>query len=470
MSDSTSTTLPGSNIATDTDFAPFREISEVLRWAHSRWAPLAFAGLSISTILWIDFLKLYAIPVSFFSSGLLPALPALFATVTFVVMLLSTNAVMPAFLLWSNVHKDGMSLAAAYRQHVADTAKRRTADHKKIASNESTMTPAASEISAIAYGKGAAASPPHGYPDLVLRWLWLSVSVGLLWAGWIVVIFYKPDLSPTLVLPTIFGISLAIAVAIFWQPIASMNRGRPSWSFMLQFTGGIASQNIVAFSVLYIILTTTTDTQWQTLAYKGIVFLLVLVIIATTQLATATRVIKGPYKNMLKHACVGVIVVMAAIAAVQPVGALLATYPLRISGPDGHACMILRLTSPGTKASSVVSSVKDSKRPGFTVPLQFVTHFDDTYYVKIKPIGGAVYSIPSALVDEFDSCTHANAGSANATGAASANTPSSITHPTLPVKAAHNDSIMDNDKRRNNDVFLFDLPHDPVNNRRRNNS
>lgn len=449
MSDSISTTSPGSTNATDTDFAPFREISEVLRWAHRRWAPLAFAGLSISTIFWIDFLKLYAIPVSFFSSGLLAALPALFATVMFVVMLFSMNAVMPAFLLWSNVHKDGMSLAAAYRQHVANAAERRSeqeADHKKIAPNESTVPPATPGGSAAHNGNAATTPPSRGYPDLVLRWLWLSIVVGFLWAGWIIIIFYHPDLSPNLVLPIIFVASLIIAVAIFWQPVASMNRGRPSWSFMLQFTGGIASQNIVAFSTLYIILKTTTDTQWQTLVSKGIVFLLALVIIATTQLVTATRVIQGPYKNMLKHACVGVIGVMAAIATIQPVGALLATYPLRVSGPDGHACMILHLTSVGTKASSVVSSVKDGKRLGFTVPLQFVTHFDDTYYVKIKPIGGDVYSIPSALVDEFDRCPLANVDPANATGIASANTPSGITHPTLPMKAGHSGSTTNNGK------------------------
>lgn len=417
MSDATSSTPSTAANTSGAQFAPFREISEVLRWAHSRWAPLAFVGLSIATILWIDFLKFYAIPVSFFSSGLLAALPALFATVTFVVMLLSTNAVMPAFLLWIDVHKDGTSLAAAYRQHIADAAIRR-------AELEERKRSAASKPSDVVAGRAATTPLSRNYPDLVLRWLWLSVFVGLLWAGWLVVICYNPDLSPNWVLPIIFVLSLVIAVTIFWRPVAAMNRGRPSWSFVFQFACGIASQNIVTFSVLYIILATTTDMQWQTLAAKGIVFLSALIAIAATQLVTASRVIQGPYKNMLKHACVGVIGVMAAIATVQPVGALLATYPLRVSGPDGRACMILHLTSEDTKASNVALSVRDNKHSGYTVPLKFVTHFDDTYYVKMQPINGAVYPIPAALINEFDSCPSAKAPPADTQTTSHANMPS----------------------------------------------
>ncbi len=88
------------------------EISRLLLWLTQRWAALALGGFVLATILWMDFLREFGLPVSFISPGLLSALPVLGLAVGVPVLVATLLSVLMAVALWTPIHKDGPSLVA----------------------------------------------------------------------------------------------------------------------------------------------------------------------------------------------------------------------------------------------------------------------------------------------------------------------------------------------------------------------
>jgi len=362
----------------------FEEISDLLKWAHDRAAPLAFIGLSIATLLWLDFIKTNAIPVSFFSSSLIAGLPALFATVTFVVMVLTLNSVMPAFVLWVPLYQGGPALASS-RLPAEQRNNEGVAKAKKVLDEEDSASRKISKATG----------------TFINRWLAMMVLIGLAWACWILVASTHPKLSPLWALPVLFLSSEVLSPIFFWGPLKTIADQRPSFEFLCQLTASITLQNIVAFLVLYVALQTASNDSKFALAVRFLLYVITLVIIGAGQFIAAKRVAKGIYPDMLKHATVGIIALMAFVAVVPPLGGTLAAYPLSTE-IKGHACTIF--TAPSGSLPLAYAGVMDGKNPNHTHPLKFAFHFDDAYYVKDEVDADTVYAIPASVVGGFSGC------------------------------------------------------------------
>lgn len=364
-------------------FDVFVEISDFLKWAQDRVGPLTFIGLAISALLWLDFLKFFSLPVSFLSSSSLAALPALFVTVVFVVVALTINAVMPAFVLWTPLFSDGPSLASlGLRKRVPTT------EGNKVLNDLALSETDAREIRV----------------KLVNRWIALGTFVGALWMLWVASTFCPNSHVSGWLLLINLALSAAAGRLLFLPLVKKVAGGKPSWSFILLLGGAILAQSVVTFWILYIFLKTTTDIAIWTLVFRAAVYILVIVGITLVQLLAAQRVAAGPYPDILKHGSLVAIGALIMIAATTPAGAMLVSYPLRTSAPDAGSCIVLTLLPAQANSPEAYARIQDINNQGHTVPFAFVTHLDDKYYAKIDPINGTVYTISDTLVEGVDSC------------------------------------------------------------------
>jgi hypothetical protein len=368
-------------------FDVFVEISDFLKWAQERVGPLTFIGLAISALLWLDFLKFFSLPVSFLSSSSLAALPALFVTVVFVVVALTINAVMPAFVLWMPLFSDGPSLASLGLQRRIPTAEGNEGP------NSEPNDPAFSEADA-----------KEIRVKLVNRWIALGTFVGALWMLWVASTFCPNSHVPGWLLLINLVLSLAVGLWLFLPLVKKVVAEQPSWSFILLLGGAILAQSVVTFWILYIFLKTTTDIAIWTLVFRAAVYILVIIGITLIQLLAAQRVAVGPYPDILKHVTLVAIGILIMIAATTPVGAMLVSYPLRTSAPDGGSCIVFTLLPVQTNSPETYATVQDLNNQVHNVPFAFVTHLEDKYYAKTDPLNGTVYPISDTLVGSIDAC------------------------------------------------------------------
>jgi hypothetical protein len=376
--------MTSSQVAGNSDFSLFDEISNLLEWAHNRAAPLAFAGLSIAALLWTDFIRYFSIPVSYFSAGLIAGLPALFATVTFAVMMLSINIVMPSFILWTPIFTKGPSLASIYRPKVPSNS-----PDELIATD-----PQTSRVQSATSKK---------FASLINRWIAYSVFVGALWALWVASTIWHLDWRPELVLVAIFFVSVAMGLLVFKEPIFEREK-RPSWGFLMHFVTGLSLQTAVAFLVLYVFLKTMTDTETSSLVTGAVLYATVMVFIGLLQLLTAKRVSLGPYPGILRHATLIVIGAMSIISAVTPAGAMLASYTLKTTSSDGDACVVLSFAPTATGLTEPMPELLADGSHVQSAELGFATHLDGYYFVKRAATSSSVYPIPDSRVSRVSSC------------------------------------------------------------------
>lgn len=378
----------------DQTFDIFDEISDFLKWSQDRVGPLTFTGLAIAALLWLDFLKFFSLPVSFLSLSSLAAMPALFATVVFAVIVLVFDAIMPGFVLWTPLYPGGPCLSLLGQQQQGSTPNTTIVIEKKI-ERQNLSAREANKVR----------------KKLIKCWVSVNLLIGMLWILWVASTLYPVITNPNwLVLPN-FALSIACGLLLFYFPIKKIAQENPSVPFLLRLSCAIFAQSVVAFSILFVFLKTTTDTEIWTLISHAALYELVLFLLSLTQLLVAQRVALGPYPNMLKHVTLGVIVVMTFVAAMNPVGAMLASYPLRANAPDGGSCIVLTLLPVQMSlpnSPTVYATVQDLNNPGHTVPLAFVTHLENTYYAKIDPLHGDVYPISDTLVGGIGSCRKGN--------------------------------------------------------------
>jgi hypothetical protein len=304
--------------------------------------------------------------------------------VLFLVMVLSINTVLPTFALCIPLFEGGPSLASAWQ----------ASQHAEIGGSES--TPARDK-------NGAKDSTKTGW-SLVRRWLSLSVAVGLILGGWVGVASTN-SLSTIWTPVVVLGVSTLTAFVMFWSRFTQAAGKRPSLEFLFQFALSVTLQNTVAFTVLYVLTTTSHDTRLTTIAVRVAVYVVVLFVIGAVQLLVAKRVVLGAYQHMLRHVTVGVIALMAVMATVPALGGLLATYPLRVTAPNGTSCLVLDFSALSQSQKTAYIAILDPQTLGRTKSLNFVTHFEDLYYVKSDPIGGAVYAIPVSALSGFENCS-----------------------------------------------------------------
>lgn len=372
----------------DQKFDTFDEISDFLKWAQDRVGPLTFAGLAISALLWLDFLKVFSLPVSFLSVSSLSALPALFATVVFIVAAITINAVMPAFVLWTPLFSDGPSLASLSLQKRLPTTENDT--RREVQTTASKLSEAEAKKIRI---------------KLVNRWISLGACIAILWTIWVASTFCPNNHVPGWMLLINLLLSICVGLSLFFPILKKVAGERPSWSFMLQLSGAILAQSVVTFWILYIFLKTTTDIAFSTLALRAAAYIIVVFVITLVQLLAAQRVALGPYPNILKHSVLIAIAVLTMIVAIPPAGAMLASYPLRTTAPDGGSCVVLTLLPVQDNSSKTYATVQDISNPGHTVHFAFLTHLDDRYYAKIDSLKGIVYPIADSLVGSLDTCS-----------------------------------------------------------------
>ncbi|AFC84729.1 hypothetical protein Fraau_0232 [Frateuria aurantia DSM 6220] len=362
----------------------FDEISDLLKWSQDRVGPLTFVGLSIAALLWLDFLKVFALPVGFLSSSSLAALPALFSVVVFLIIAMTLVICLPSMPLWMPLIEGGPSIGTLGRGRFAAEAE-----------------------------KDGAASGFRQLPEteaavvrrrMLRQWLGFNggvVMFSLLWVGSLF------ELSPR---PTWFwwlgAVAIGVAMALImlaWQLKKKLGRW-PSIEFALILLGAGLVQGTISLFLIQVLLNVIALQSSRMLVVAAIIYLVVMALIILLQALVAMRIIKGMYRGGLKHVMVSVLLILVAVAAVPQAGARLVSYPLQLATVDGETCQVLTLLPLSSAAPSSYATVQDLNNPGHSVPLNFITHLDGMYYVRPDPWKGAVYAVPEASVGGIGPC------------------------------------------------------------------
>lgn len=82
----------------------------LMEWLTKVSVPLGAMLLTIAALYWVEFIKLYALPVDFSSSGALSGLPVLAAVIAALVGVLALSAIAPALALVYPINSDGATL------------------------------------------------------------------------------------------------------------------------------------------------------------------------------------------------------------------------------------------------------------------------------------------------------------------------------------------------------------------------
>lgn len=370
---------------------PFTEISDLFKWASKRAAPLGFIGLSIATMLWLDFVRFYALPVSFFSTAMLAGLPALFAIVAFLVSALTFNALVPSLVLWTPVYAGGQSLAVwsqAQSSPKTEVACLCGAGHQQVVANHASRM------------------------ALFHRWMGLSVFFGLFWVCWLVAVLGGYDVEPVQTFLLELALS-ALVLGLFAVPLIRKVGARrwPSVEFMVQLAGGLFMQNLLSFLLMYIILQLAPSTEFKAMVGRVGLYLLLLIILGIAQYGVARMVTRGLYPNLVKHVVLAMTGLLAVVSLFATSGAFVAGFALRTLSPTGGSCVMFTLAQTGEGGTAPYATFQDPNNGGHSLPFAFATRIDDVYYLKTNPYQGKVYFLPASQVGAVDGCEQVPAAS-----------------------------------------------------------
>ena len=366
------------------EYDPIEELSTFLKWCARRAAPLTFWGLAVATMLWLGFIKRYDLPVSFLSTGLLSGLPALFAVVSIFVIALMGAALTPALALWTRVAEDGQSLATLIWTNP---------DHGKSPS-----------VDTSAPGTGPASARDRHVSSLLRRWLTLNLAFSLYWMGWFFLVSHYGHFPSGLA--AVFGLfaPAMVALLIFRSLIRAAAGGR-SWSFefVWLFSMGAFWQSAIAFFVMAILLKAGKDAQgWQRSLYI-VAYPITVGAIGLAQLVAARLAGDGDPGKTLRKALLVVMALVTCIAPLPSLGGVLAAYPLA-QVADGCRVVVLNPPPPGAVAET--SGTAGHGASGLSNAWRFLSHIDDTYYLKTDPLAPAVYLIPASRVASVEACNN----------------------------------------------------------------
>lgn len=348
----------------------FQAISDLLEWLAKVWAPLGAFIIAIAAIYWLEFIRVYAVPVSFASSSVLTGLPAMAAAIAAMVGILTMFVLMPATLLWLSVDGDGKTLMDGHRNWQAE--------HPPIL-------------------RGIRRLSEWG---LLGRWITAQIALGLLWA----VVIAAGVLAKDINIGVFTMPATMVAIAGYWyllRPIRLRACGTPTLDFRMMFCVLTGAQFLVAFSVLYIALQTVPDSSAPTLGLRAIFCLTALTLLSLAQLMVAKLVSNGWYPNAPKHIVLALVFITALPMAWPPFGGAMTAFALRTSASDGKSCVVLLASDSANQ--KIWHDVLDSKKSDQSVPLDFVTRLDDTYYIK-KTKASPTYPIPVSQTRGIASC------------------------------------------------------------------
>ena len=361
---------------------PFEELSKFLKWSAARATPLAFWGIAIATMLWLGFIKRYGLPVSFLSSGLLSGLPALFAVVTIIVVAMMGTALTPALALWTRVAEGGQSLATLIWTN-PDAGKGADID------------------SAVPCAGPASAREGH-VTTLLRRWLTLNLAFALYWMGWFFLVSHYED-APTWPIAVLGLFAPAMVALLIFRSLIRAAAGGRSWSFefIWLFSIGAFWQSAIAFLVMAILVKTGKDAQgWQRAIYI-VAYPVAVGVIGLAQLVAARLAGDSEPGKTLRKALLVVMALVTCIAPIPSLGGVLAAYPLA-QVVDG--CRVVVLNPPPPGAATEASGTADHGASRLSNAWVFVSHIDDTYYLKTDPLAGTVYLIPASRVASVEAC------------------------------------------------------------------
>lgn len=349
-------------------FSMFGEISSFLHWASERWPALALYGLVMATMLWIDFIRLFDLPVSFISPGMLSALPILGLAVGVPVAGLMVWVACAAGALRLPVAPGGQSLMGW--------------------ANETRSEDGGEKDQRF---------------DVFNRWMILSVLQSVYWPIWFGLRYFTRAVPAGAVWPVACVISIVVAWFLFRPVFRVISPGRlPGVRYLVVFAFNVAFQTSIAtFLVLPVLLGADTSKPFV-LVFHAEAYLIILAGIGLSQLLTAKLFAQGWRHDLLKKVFVLVMGVLGFLLLFPDAGGTLAADRLRIQGPGHSTCMRLLFHSPAAAGTSL--PVRDKANPDQSVALNFVTRLDDAYYVKVLPQGGATFVVPAVMVAGISAC------------------------------------------------------------------
>jgi len=360
--------LPGTDPAKPmaepaTAFSIFDELSSFLLWLSKRWPGLGLGGLVLAMLLWIDFISLFDLPVSFISPGILSALPILGLSVGVPVVGAIVIAALMAFVLWQPLHKGGPSL----------------------------VTPVS--------------TPDDGVkrPDVFMRWLVLCLVHAFYWVGYLGIVSLHVKLSGEWVWLFGFLLPATYGFVSFWPVFRSASPTRPSWLYLFLFAGCLASLTGFAGLLFLPLISAAGGTGSLGTIVHIEAYVAIMVGVALVQLVTAKLVMRGWRRGLLRKVFLFVMALLVPVLAFPGVGGQFASYRLRLSGPAHAPCMVLVFRQGQTVIDSVPQAVVGD-RAGHSVPFEFVTRLDDQYYVKAHVFEGPTYAVPVSAVGGFEGC------------------------------------------------------------------
>lgn len=348
----------------------FQSLSDLLEWLAKVWAPLGAFIIAIAAIYWLEFIRVYAVPVSFASSSVLTGLPAMAAAIAAMVGVLTIFVLMPAALLWLPVDSVGKTLMDGHRSWRAEQRQARQGVRRL-----------------------------NGW-DLPGRWLAAQFALGLLWTAVIAIGVVAKDVNVGVITVP----ATLIAILGYWcllRPIRLAACGKPSLDFGILFCVLTGTQFLVVFGVIYVALQTAQDSAPLTLTLRALSCVIALTILSFAQLIVAKLVSNGWYPNAPKHIFLALLAVTALPTAWPPFGGAMIAFALHTSANDGKSCVVL--LAADTANSKVWHDVLDAGKLDQSIPLNFAARLDDTFYVKPTRVS-QTYPIPVSQTRGVASC------------------------------------------------------------------
>lgn len=337
----------------------------LLDWLATVSVPIGATLLAIAALYWVEFIKLYALPVDFASSGTLSGLPALAAVIAALVGLLALSALMPMRALIYPFDSEGRTLIQAHQ----------------------------------AAPKGET-RPKRWGGSLAQRWITISIALVLLWPIVLVVTYYFPSTENSFLV--VFAVAL-IAAYLFILPVqrqVSLGK-RASLDFVLNFIGGIGTQLLLTFGVFFIAAKTLPDSSTLTMIVAFVICMLICAAISGVQLIAAKIIASGWPNRTLRLIVPIAILTMALPLIYPPLGGAIASYPFRVTSAGKGSCVTL--ASSDLSEKSAWTDITDKARTGHTLPLSFAVRLSDSYYVKLAT-DPTTYILPAAKVTEVGGC------------------------------------------------------------------
>lgn len=344
--------------------SPVEPVFGLLEWLAKVSVPLGAMLLAVAALYWLEFIKLYALPVDFSSSGTLSGLPALAAVIAALVGLMAMSALMPIMALVYPLDSEGHTLIHTHQMAAA----------------------------------GDSGTKWSG--SLGQRWIVLTIALTVLWPLVVGALSLLPGIKGFLW--AFFGLAMLVSY-LFILPIyrQATTREWPPFDVTMIFISGVSTQLMLTFGVFYVAVKTLIDSEVFTLVVASVVYLAVCVALSAVQFIAAKKYVQGWSAQTPKWVVPAALVIMALPLAWPPLGGAIASYPFRVSPAGGGSCVTL--VASGLGENTAWGDITDKTRPGHTLPLDFAARLDDAYYVKL-PKDSATHILPAATVTKVDGC------------------------------------------------------------------